>query len=167
MDDKHVINCNDVPEIDMTRQDGGLEHKAGVYTYQIRRSCRTDGDYTYNHAPMLTAFNNRLVLSYISGKRDEHGAPDEIVYTTSKDGCVWDKEKVLFPYMLADTDGYTGPDKELLPKKAPAIVHFRMCFYKASNGKLIATTFYGFSPDSHRAPNNGYGAARLVRYVYY
>ena len=35
MDDKHVINCNDVPEIDMTRQDGGLEHKAGVYTYQI------------------------------------------------------------------------------------------------------------------------------------
>ena len=75
MDDKHVINCNDVPEIDMTRQDGGLEHKAGVYTYQIRRSCRTDGDYTYNHAPMLTAFNNRLVLSYISGKRDEHGAP--------------------------------------------------------------------------------------------
>ena len=49
MDDKHVINCNDVPEIDMTRQDGGLEHKAGVYTYQIRRSCRTDGDYTYNH----------------------------------------------------------------------------------------------------------------------
>ena len=166
MDDKHVINCNDVPEIDMTRQDGGLEHKAGVYTYQIRRSCRTDGDYTYNHAPMLTAFNNRLVLSYISGKRDEHGAPDEIVYTTSKDGCVWDKEKVLFPYMLADTDGYTGPDKELLPKKAPAIVHFRMCFYKASNGKLIATTFYGFSPDSHRAPNNGYGAARLVREVY-
>lgn len=72
MDDKHVINCNDVPEIDMTRQDGGLEHKAGVYTYQIRRSCRTDGDYTYNHAPMLTAFNNRLVLSYISDKRDEH-----------------------------------------------------------------------------------------------
>ena len=47
MDDKHVINCNDVPEIDMTRQDGGLEHKAGVYTYQIRRSCRTDGDFTY------------------------------------------------------------------------------------------------------------------------
>ena len=62
MDDKHVINCNDVPEIDMTRQDGGLEHKAGVYTYQIRRSCRTDGDYTYNHAPMLTAFNNRVEL---------------------------------------------------------------------------------------------------------
>ena len=26
MDDKHIINCNDVPEIDMTRQDGGLEH---------------------------------------------------------------------------------------------------------------------------------------------
>ena len=25
MDDKHIINCNDVPEIDMTRQDGGLE----------------------------------------------------------------------------------------------------------------------------------------------
>lgn len=56
MDDKHIINCNDVPEIDMTRQDGGLEHKAGVYTYQIRRSCRTDGDYTYNHAPMISAY---------------------------------------------------------------------------------------------------------------
>lgn len=24
MDDKHIINCNDVPEIDMTRQDGDL-----------------------------------------------------------------------------------------------------------------------------------------------
>ena len=32
--------------------------------------------------------------------------------------------------------------------------------------ELIATTFYGFSPDSHRAPNNGYGAKRLVREVY-
>ena len=67
MDNTHVINCNDVPKIDMTRHDGGLEHKAGVYTYQIRRSCRSLGDYTYNRAPMLTAFNNRLVLSYISG----------------------------------------------------------------------------------------------------
>ena len=62
---KHVIECHNVPDIDMNKQDGGLPHMAGVYTYQVRRSCRADGDYTYNHAPMLTGFNNRLLLSYI------------------------------------------------------------------------------------------------------
>ena len=77
---KHVIECHNVPDIDMNKQDGGLPHMAGVYTYQVRRSCRADGDYTYNHAPMLTGFNGRLLLSYISGKKDEHGAPDEVVY---------------------------------------------------------------------------------------
>lgn len=54
---KHVIECHNVPDIDMNKQDGGLPHMAGVYTYQVRRSCRADGDYTYNHAPMLTGFN--------------------------------------------------------------------------------------------------------------
>ena len=163
---KHVIECHEVPEIDMSRQDGGLSHMAGVYTYQVRRSCKADGDYTYNHAPMITGFNNRLVISYISGKKDEHGAPDEVVYTTSADGISWDKERVLFPYMLADTSGYIGPDKEMLPHLASTIVHSRMCFYQADNGRMLATTFYGFSPDFHRAPNNGYGAARLVREIY-
>ena len=163
---KHVIECHEVPEIDMSRQDGGLSHMAGVYTYQVRRSCKADGDYTYNHAPMITGFNNRLMISYISGKKDEHGAPDEVVYTTSADGISWDKERVLFPYMLADTSGYIGPDKEMLPHLASTIVHSRMCFYQADNGRMLATTFYGFSPDFHRAPNNGYGAARLVREIY-
>lgn len=163
---KHVIECHEVPEIDMSRQDGGLSHMAGVYTYQVRRSCKADGDYTYNHAPMITGFNNRLVISYISGKKDEHGAPDEVVYTTSADGISWDKERVLFPYMLADTSGYIGPDKEMLPHLASTIVHSRMCFYQADNGRMLATTFYGFSPDFHRAPNNGYGVARLVREIY-
>lgn len=164
--EEHVITCNNLPQIDMTRLDGGLEHMAGVYTYQVRRSCRSDGDYTYNHAPMLTGFNNHLILAYISGLRDEHGVPDKIVYTVSADGKTWEREKDMFPYMLLSTEGYTGPDKNLLEKKAPAVVHFRMCFYKASNGKMLATAFYGFSPDFHRAPNNGYGAARLVREVY-
>ncbi len=163
---KHVIECHEVPEIDMSRQDGGLSHMAGVYTYQVRRSCKADGDYTYNHAPMITGFNNRLMISYISGKKDEHEAPDEVVYTTSADGISWDKERVLFPYMLADTSGYIGPDKEMLPHLASTIVHSRMCFYQADNGRMLATTFYGFSPDFHRAPNNGYGAARLVREIY-
>ena len=152
---QHVIECYNVPDIDMNKHDGGLPHMAGVYTYQVRRSCRADGDYTYNHAPMLTGFNNRLLLSYISGKKDEHGAPDEVVYTTSKDGITWEKERTMFPYMLADTKAYIGPDKELLPEHAKMIVHSRMCFYQASNGRMLATTFYGFSPDFHRAPNNG------------
>lgn len=163
---KHVIECHNVPDIDMNKQDGGLPHMAGVYTYQVRRSCRADGDYTYNHAPMLTGFNGRLLLSYISGKKDEHGAPDEVVYTTSDDGKVWEKERVMFPYMLADSSGYIGPDKELLPEHAKMIVHSRMCFYQASDGRMLAMTFYGFSPDFHRAPNNGFGIARLVREVY-
>ena len=127
---QHVIECHNVPDINMNKQDGGLPHMAGVYTYQVRRSCRADGDYTYNHAPMLTGFNNRLLLSYISGKKDEHGAPDEVVYTTSKDGITWEKERTMFPYMLADTKAYIGPDKELLPEHAKMIVHSRMCFYQ-------------------------------------
>ena len=90
---------------------------------------------------MLTGFNGRLLLSYISGKKDEHGAPDEVVYTTSKDGMIWEKERVMFPYMLADSSGYIGPDKELLPEHAKMIVHSRMCFYQASDGRMLATTY--------------------------
>ena len=28
---KHVIECHNVPDIDMNKQDGGLLHMAGVY----------------------------------------------------------------------------------------------------------------------------------------
>ena len=31
---KHVIECHNVPDIDMNKQDGGLPHMAGVYTYR-------------------------------------------------------------------------------------------------------------------------------------
>ena len=41
---QHVIECYNVPDIDMNKHDGGLPHMAGVYTYQVRRSCRADGD---------------------------------------------------------------------------------------------------------------------------
>lgn len=57
---------------------------------------------------------------------------------------IWEKERVMFPYMLADSSGYIGPDKELLPEHAKMIVHSRMCFYQASDGRMLATTFYGF-----------------------
>lgn len=161
-----IIECHDIPKIDMNRQDGGLKHLNGVLSYEVRRCLRSNGDYTYNHAPMLACLKDRLILSYISGRRDEHVPPVKVMFTTSGDGRIWEEPREIFPFLLGRTDAYRGPLKELMGEKAPLIVHHRMSFYRASDGVMLSCAFYGFSPDGHMAPNNGYGVGRLVRRIY-
>ncbi len=138
-----------------TSHDGGLPPVVGVKNYQVMRANRkfprlTQGfDWTYNHAPMLAYWNGRFYLEYLSGPFDEHVPPGQSLLTSSKDGRTWDVPQVSFPvYDLKDG--------------GQAIMHQRMGFYVAPNGRLLVLGFYGLLP----SPNNGHGIGRVVREVY-
>ncbi|MFB3902501.1 MAG: hypothetical protein ACE15E_03550 [Acidobacteriota bacterium] len=138
-----------------TSHDGGLAPAVGVKNYQVMRANRKSPqlsqgfDWTYNHAPMLAYWNGRFYLEYLSGPFDEHVPPGQSLLTTSKDGRTWEAPQVSFPvYDLEDG--------------SQAIMHQRMGFYVAPNGRLLVLGFYGLLP----SPNNGHGIGRVVREVY-
>lgn len=167
------LQINVTQKADTRFQDGGLPYVVGASCFQVLRATRnqekfpaTKG-YTYNHAPMLSYFNGHFLLEYLSSPVSEHQTPSEVFLTHSPDGRHWETPQVIFPAIEVATNFYCGPKKELLTKaSAPCVVHHRMGFYTAKNGKQLVLTFYGLSPDGHLAPNNGYGVGRCVREVY-
>src|SRR5690606_13931517 len=46
-----------------------------------------------------------------------------------------------------------------------AIMHQRMGFYTAKNGKLLTIGYYGVALDAKDSPNDGYGVGRVVREI--
>ncbi len=140
---------------DYSLHDGGLRPVVGASNYQVMRANRTHPDesdgfgWTYNHAPMLAYWNNTFFIEYLSNPADEHVPPGHTLLATSKDGIHWAKSKVVFPvYTLSDG--------------SPGMMHQRMAFYVAPNGRLLAMGFIGFYPD----PVNGTGIGRTVREIY-
>ncbi|MDW7656449.1 MAG: hypothetical protein SCM11_04660 [Bacillota bacterium] len=170
--DRDFVICHNKEKADIRFQDGALRHAAGVKNYQVLRACRDvaiapDGcGWTYNHAPMLAWWQNRFFLQYLSDPVSEHVPLSQTLLVTSADGRVWDKPRVVFPPLEVDTRPYRGPHKELLPERAPCIMHQRAAFYVTSDDRLLMTAFYGLSPEPHTAPNNGYGVGRVVREIY-
>jgi hypothetical protein len=81
---------------------------------------------------------------------------------TSTDGLHWSRPQVLFPeYALPDIDfqGYH------IPAGTKAVMHQRMGFYVAPNGRLLASGFYSFCPTPRFSPNAGQGIGRVVREI--
>lgn len=149
---------------------GRLRPVVGVRSYQAVRANRSrpelaDGSgWTYNHAPMLAYWRGRFYLEYLSCPVHEHVPPGQTLLTTSADGRRWSKPVVLFPpYRLEREHRY--PDGELLPAGTYCVMHQRMGFYAASNGRLLALGFYGFCPLPSVSPNNGKGIGRVVREI--
>lgn len=149
--------------------DGGLRHAVGVHRYQTYRANRTSPPeigqvgWTYNHQPYLAYWNNRFYLQYLSNLKEEHVPPGRTLLQTSKDGRNWTPPEVVFPeYSLPEIrkgDAY-------LPEGTLSVMHQRMGFYTAPNGRLLTLAFYSYCETARNGPNNGQGLGRVVREVY-
>lgn len=146
------------PKVNHHAHDGQLPPAVGVENIQILRANRTHPEHsdnfgwTYNHAPMIAYWNGRFYVEYLSNPVGEHIAPGQTFLSSSADGRVWDVPKVVFPIY------------ELMPPDPPgtAMMHQRMGFFVAPNGRLLALGFYGHAPN----PFGNGGIGRVVREVY-
>lgn len=142
--------------------EGGLRYAIGTENIQVMRANRThpedadDYGWTYNHAANITYWNGRFYLQYLSNPADEQQPPGHTLIVSSQDGRSWGKPQVAFPV-------YTPPEG-ITPQKPyyGYIMHQRMGFYTAPNGRLLTLAFYGHSYDPFRQG----GIGRVVREVY-
>ena len=145
-----------------TVHDGGFRYCVGVENIQVLRANRTNPmladhfGWTYNHAPDITFWNKRFYVQYLSNPVNEHEAPGHTLLVTSEDGRNWSMPEELFPPYRAPEgvsipDGYNG-----------YMMHQRMGFYTASNGKLLTLAFYGHTED----PFKEGGIGRVVREIH-
>lgn len=125
--------------------DGGFRYAIGTENIQVMRANRTHPDeaegygWTYNHAANITYWQGRFYLEYLSNPVDEQQPPGQTLIVTSTDGRHWGKPVVAFP-------PYKAPKGVTIPKPYYGyIMHQRMGFYTAPNGRLLAVAFYGHS----------------------
>jgi hypothetical protein len=150
---------------------GQLRPAVGVHNIQVMRASRehpaeSDGfGWTYNHAPMLAYWNNTFYLQYLANPVGEHVPPGQTLLATSKDGYNWSKPALVFaPYKVPD--GFKKPDYPGVANNLFAVMHQRMGFYVASNGRLLTLAYYGIAMDAKDDPNDGNGIGRVVREIY-
>src|SRR5581483_2227455 len=78
--------------VNVDYHNGQLSPAVGVHNVQVMRANREHPDssngmgWTYNHAPMLTYWNNTWYLEYLSCPVGEHVPPGRTLLMTSKDG---------------------------------------------------------------------------------
>jgi len=155
-------------KVDKRFFDGKLPHAVGVHHYQVMRSnrehppARGGVGYTYNHQPYLSYWNGKFYLQYLSGLFQEHTPPTRTLVMTSEDGRNWSAPKVVFPnYRLPEIkkgDIY-------VEKGTFSVMHQRMGFYVAPNGKLLTSGFYSYCENPQHSPNVGNGLGRVVREI--
>ena len=141
--------------------DGALPHVVGVHHYQAFRANRTyppeggSSGWTYNHQPFLAYWKGKFYLQYLSDQFQEHTPPGRTLLMTSENGREWTDPVVIFPeYELPEIEF-----KEfLIPAGTKAVMHQRMGFYVAPNGKLLTSAFYSFCAAPRHSPN---GSARF------
>jgi len=148
--------------------DGKLPHAVGVHHFQVFRSNRSypsePGVYgwTYNHQPYLAYWNNTFYMQFLQGEVQEHEPPTRILMSTSKDGENWTNPVIAFPEYNLPEINY---DNEHVPAGTKAVMHQRMGWFVAPNGKLLTLGFYSYCPTPRRSPNAGTGLGRVVREV--
>ena len=147
---------------DPNLHEGRLRYAIGTESRQTMRANRTHPEWsegygwTYNHAANLCYWNNQFYQQYLSNPADEHIAPGQTLITKSADGRHWAKPEVVFPPYIPPSgvkipEGYTG-----------YMMHQRMGFYVAPDGRLLVLAFYGHTED----PFENGGIGRVVREVY-
>lgn len=188
-----IDNCKDEPiryvggvQCDKRYYDGRLRYAVGVHNYQALRANRTkppEGGmigWTYNHQPYLCYWKDRFYLQYLSNLTGEHVPPGRTLLMTSRDGFQWSNPRVVFPkYALPEIVARDLPEQldeirdELqklegarLPAGTFSVMHQRMGFYAAPDGRLLTLAFYSYCPTPFKGPNNGQGLGRVVREVY-
>ncbi|UCE04396.1 MAG: hypothetical protein JSW07_12255, partial [bacterium] len=148
---------------------GGLPHAVGVHRYQAFRANRSyppEGGmvgYTYNHAPMLCYWNGTFYLQYLNNLKEEHNPLGTTLILISKNGRDWTNPQVLFPIYLLPEIYY---QEFHVPEGMPSVMHQRMGFCDAQNGRLLTIGFYSYCPTPRVGPNLGQGLGRVVREIY-
>lgn len=147
--------------IDPHVHEGRLRYAVGVESRQTMRANRTSPaladlhGWTYNHASNLTYWNGKFYQQYLSNPVDEHIAPGQTLITASSDGRNWSVPEVVFP-------PYEAPEGVKIPEGYNGyMMHQRMGFYIAPNGRLLTLAFYGHTED----PFEKGGIGRVVREV--
>jgi hypothetical protein len=148
--------------VDPSVHEGRLRYAIGVESRQTLRVNRShpelaDGQgWTYNHASNLCYWNTTFYQQYLSNPVDEHIAPGQTLVMTSRDGRQWSKPEVIFP-------PYVPPTDVKIPDSSNGyMMHQRMGFYVAPNGRLLVLAFYGHTED----PFGQGGIGRVVREAY-
>ncbi|MHC4474063.1 MAG: hypothetical protein ACYTEL_00360 [Planctomycetota bacterium] len=149
--------------------DGALRHAVGVHSYQAFRANREhpsepgDTGWIYNHQPFIAYWNGKFHVHYLSNLLEEHDPPGRTMVVTSKDGRKWSNPKVLFPeYALPEIKRA----KVHIAAGTASVMHQRMGFYVAPNGRLLALGFYSYCAHPRTSPNAGNGLGRVVREIY-
>jgi len=145
--------------VDPSLHEGRLRYAIGVENRQTLRANRThpeeaeDYGWTYNHASNLCYWNGQFYQQYLSNPADEHVAPGQTLLVTSTDGRHWNKPQVVFP-------PYKAPEGVTIPEGYKGyMMHQRMGFYVAPDGRLLVLAFYGHTDD----PFGKGGIGRVVR----
>src|SRR5688500_11701787 len=157
--------------------DGRLPHAVGVHRYQAFRANRTQPaeggllGWTYNHAPMLAHWKGRFWLQYLSDPKEEHAPPGRTLVLSSTNGRDWTEPQVAFlvihlPSFAPPPRYFRGEQVSAIPAGMGAIMHQRMGWYVAPDGRLLTLGFYGYSPTIRWGPNRGQGIGRVVREVF-
>lgn len=125
--------------------DGGFRYAIGTENIQVMRANRSHPEeaegygWTYNHAANITYWRGKFYLEYLSNPIDEQQPPGQTLLVTSTDGRHWSRPIVAFP-------PYKAPEGVTIPKPYYGyIMHQRMGFYTAPNGRLLVVAFYGHS----------------------
>ena len=163
------VDVPDPPNLDYHH--GALRPVAGVQSFQVLRANRERPDaaegtgWTYNHAPMLAYWKNRFWLHYLSNPVGEHAAPGHTLLTESPDGRTWARPRVVFPVYRIPRGINAQFDED--PEGAPeeAVMHQRMGFHVAPDGRLLTLGFYGYCPKPTHLPFDRRGIGRVVREV--
>lgn len=146
------------PTVHHASHDGRLRPVIGAESVQVVRVNRTHPEFadgfgwTYSHAPMIAYWNGKFYVQYLSNPVGEHMSPGQTLVCTSTDGRNWDAPKVVFPIYELQSPDALG---------TTAMMHQRMGFFIAPNGKLLVLAFYGHAPNPFRKG----GIGRVVREV--
>lgn len=155
---------------DKAYYDGRLPHAVGVHNIQAMRANRTRPPgggvtgFTYNHQPYLAYWNGRFHLQYLSALTQEHEPPTHTSVMTSDDGYTWSPPRVVFPEYVLPEIKQEGV--HIAAGAMTAVMHQRMGFYVAPNGRLLTLGFYGFCETPQNSPNAGNGIGRVVREIH-
>ncbi|MFC2136965.1 six-hairpin glycosidase [Bacteroidota bacterium] len=149
---------------------GQLNPVVGVHNIQVFRANRENSDsagridWTYHHGPNIAYWNNTFFVQFLSNPVGEHIPPGQVFLVTSKNGYKWSKPQIIFPnYRIPD--GTTKEGVEGVAKDLDAVLHQRMGFYVANNGKLLTLAYYGICLNNEDSPNDGKGIGRVVREI--
>jgi hypothetical protein len=148
--------------------DGRVPHIVGVHHYQAMRANRShspvDGQkgWTYNHQPFLAYWKGKFYLQYLSDEIQEHTPPGRTLIMTSENGREWSDLKVVFPVYKLPEINFAEIN---ISAGTKSVMHQRMGFYVAPNGKLLTSGFYSYCATPRNSPNAGNGLGRVVREI--